>query len=204
MVQVKGIMLLLAANPKKHRPAKPFGKRDLNNILEVFRIFYAGLLENTQFQGNRKNRIAYWKEGGRLAKKMEKVRAGVYVEKEVLEQADAMLEAANVRSRNEFVSEALKFYIGYLHASKAENYLVQTLSSVLTSTIQDTENRLARMDFKIAVELSMLAHMIAYHSTNEIDEATFQKLHAKCVEDVKHLNGAVNLDDAYRYQKRKN
>lgn len=134
----------------------------------------------------------------------KKVRAGFYVEKELLMEADQLQEDANVKSRNEFVSEALKFYIGYLHSKKAENYLLQSLSSVLTSSIQDTENRLARMDFKIAVELSMLAHMIAYHSTNQIDEATFRKLHAKCVEDVKRLNGAVDLSDAYKYQKREN
>ena len=96
-----------------------------------------------------------------------------------------------MRSRNEFVTEALKFYCGYLNSRKAENYLLQFLSSVLTSTVQDTENRLARMDFKIAVELSMLAHMIAYHSESQIDESAFRKLHAKCVEEVKRLNGAV-------------
>lgn len=139
-----------------------------------------------------------------MAKKAEKVRTGFYIEKEVLEMVDSLLSVANVRSRNEFVTEALKFYCGYLTSRKAENYLLQSLSSVLTSTVQDTENRLARMDFKIAVELSMLAHMIAYHSESQIDESTFRKLHAKCVEEVKRLNGAVELDEAYRYQKSEN
>ena len=51
-----------------------------------------------------------------------KVRVGIYIEKAILEQADGLLETANVRSRNEFVAEALKFYMGYLLAGKAENY----------------------------------------------------------------------------------
>ncbi len=59
------------------------------------------------------------------------------------------------------------------------------------------ENRLARMEFKIAVELSMLAHMIAYHSESRIDESTFRKLHAKCAEEVKRLNGAVELAEKF-------
>ena len=139
-----------------------------------------------------------------MAKRTEKVRTGFYIEKKLLEMADSLLTTANVRSRNEFVIEALKFYCGYLQSRQAENYLLQSLSSVLTSTVQDTENRLARMDFKIAVELSMLAHMIAYHSESQIDEATFRKLHGKCVEEVKRLNGAVELDEAYRYQKSEN
>ena len=36
-----------------------------------------------------------------------KVRVGIYIEKAILEQADGLLETANVRSRNEFVAEAL-------------------------------------------------------------------------------------------------
>ena len=135
-----------------------------------------------------------------MARGKEKVRAGFYIEKEVLEMADSLLPAANVRSRNEFVTEALKFYCGYLNSGKAEDYLLQSLSSVLTSTVQDTENRLARMDFKIAVELSKLSQVIAY--THDVDGEALQKLHAKCVEEVKRINGAVEFEDAYRYQRR--
>lgn len=130
----------------------------------------------------------------------EKIRVGIYMEKELLDLADSLLPTANVRSRNEFVSEALRFYIGYLHAGQAENYLLQSLSSVMTSTVQDTENRLARMDFKLAVELSKLSQIIAY--THDVDESDLQKLHAKCVEEVRRINGTVTFEDAYRYQRR--
>lgn len=109
-----------------------------------------------------------------MGKETEKVRTGFYIEKEVLERADGMLDAANVRSRNEFVNEALKFYCGYLNSRKAEDYLLQSLSSVLTSTVKDTENRLARMDFKIAVELSKLSQVIAY--LHEVDEEALGRL----------------------------
>lgn len=59
-----------------------------------------------------------------MARGKEKVRIGFYIEKEVLEMADSLLPAANVRSRNEFVTEALKFYCGYLNSGKAEDYLL--------------------------------------------------------------------------------
>ena len=64
---------------------------------------------------------------------------------------DVYKRQANVRSRNEFVAEALTFYMGYLLAGKAENYFLQSLTSVLTGTVQDSENRLARMDFKLSL-----------------------------------------------------
>lgn len=128
-----------------------------------------------------------------------KVRVGIYIEKEVLEQADRLLSAADVRSRNEFVGLALKFYMGYLQAGKAENYLLQALSSAMSGCVQDSENRLARMDFKIAVELSKLSQIVAY--THDVDEESLAKLHAKCVNEVRRINGAIDFEDAYRYQK---
>lgn len=134
--------------------------------------------------------------------KPKMVRTGIYVEKEVLDWCDRLLETADARSRNEFVNEALKFYCGYVSSRQSEHYLVRTLSSVLTSTVQDTENRIARMDFKLAVELSKLAHVIAY--THEVDDEALQKLHSKCVDEVRHINGAVDFEDAYRYQRREN
>ncbi len=135
-----------------------------------------------------------------MANESEKVRTGFYIEKEVLDRCDELLSLANVKSRNEFVTEALKFYSGYLISQKVENYLLQTLSSVLTSTVRDTENRIARMDFKLAVEISKLAHVIAY--SHDIDEQTLEKLHLKCLDEVKRINGAVDFESAYKYQKR--
>lgn len=132
--------------------------------------------------------------------KQTMVRTGIYVEKDVLDWCDRLLEAADARSRNEFINEALKFYCGYISSRQSEHYLVQTLSSVLTSTVQDTENRIARMDFKLAVEISKLAHVVAY--THEVDEEALQKLHGKCVDEVRHINGAVDFEEAYKYQKR--
>lgn len=131
--------------------------------------------------------------------KIDKIRIGILIDKELIKRADELLETADVRSRNEFVAEAVRFYAGYLNARKAENYLMQSLSSVLTSTIRDTENRLARLDFKVAVELSKLAHVIAY--ANEIDETVLEKLHLKCLDEVKQIDGTIKFEDAYRYQK---
>lgn len=112
-----------------------------------------------------------------MAKETEKVRRGFYINKDILERVDGMLEEANVRSRNEFVTEALKFYMGYLTARRAEDYLLQSLGSVISGTVHDSENRIARMDFKVAVELSKLSHVIAY--THEVGENDLQKLHVK-------------------------
>jgi len=43
--------------------------------------------------------------------------------------------------------------------------------------------------------------VVAY--THAVDEQALQSLHLKCVEEVKRINGAVDFEDAYNYQKRR-
>ena len=128
-----------------------------------------------------------------------RVRKGFYIDEDILVQVDSLLEQANVKSRNEFLNQALKFYIGYLTSEKIENYMLQTISSVMHGTVKDSENRMARAMFKLAVEVSKLSHVIAF--SHEVDEESLRKLQGKCTEEVKRINGAVSFEDAYVFQR---
>lgn len=130
----------------------------------------------------------------------DKTKFSIRVDTQLLELADAYIRDSTVQNRTELIEDALRFYLGFLTSKKGEDYLLQSLSSVMTGTVQDSENRLARMDFKLAVELSKLSHVIAY--THEVDEDALHKLHLKCVEEVRRINGAIDFESAYKYQKR--
>lgn len=134
-----------------------------------------------------------------MGEEKSKVRKAFYIEEDILEQVDSLLQQADVKSRNEFLNQALKFYIGYLTSAKIENYMLSSISSVMHATVKDSENRMARAMFKLAVETSKLANVIAY--SQEIDEESMGKLHVRCMEEVKRINGAVKFEDAYEYQK---
>ena len=135
-----------------------------------------------------------------MGRNAEKTKFSIRVDTELLRLADTVVQNKVVRSRTELIEDAIRFYLGYLTAQNAEDYLLQSLSSVVGGTVKDTENRLARMDFKLAVEISKLAHVIAY--SHEVDEDALKKLHLKCVDEVKRINGAVEFEGAYKYQKR--
>ena len=77
--------------------------------------------------------------------------------------------------------------------------MLTTISSVMHATVKDSENRMARAMYKLAVETSKLSHVIAY--SHGVDEQALRKLQAKCAEEVKRINGAVRGD--YRRQGRK-
>ncbi|MFR4783795.1 ribbon-helix-helix domain-containing protein [Pilosibacter fragilis] len=131
----------------------------------------------------------------------EKTKFSIRVDTDLVELADTYIRSSTVKNRTELIEDALRFYLGFLTAQKAEDYLLQSLSSVMTGTVQDSENRLARMDFKIAVELSKLSQVIAY--SHDIDEDALKRLHLKCLEEVRRINGAIDFESAYKYQKRK-
>lgn len=130
----------------------------------------------------------------------DKTKFSIRVDTELLELADAYIRDSTIQNRTELIEDALRFYLGFLTSQKAEDYLLQAISSVMTGTVQDSENRIARMDFKLAVEISKLAHVIAY--THDVDEEALYKLHLKCLDEVKRINGAIEFEDAYKYQKR--
>lgn len=130
----------------------------------------------------------------------EKTKFSIRVDTDLVELADTYIRSSTVKNRTELIENALRFYLGFLTAQKAEDYLLQSLSSVMTGTVQDSENRLARMDFKIAVELSKLSQVIAY--SHDIDEDALKRLHLKCLEEVRRINGTIDFERAYKYQKR--
>lgn len=75
-------------------------------------------------------------------------------------QVDSLLQEADARSRNEFVNQALKFYIGYLTSENIENYMLSTISSVMHATVKDSENRVARMLFKLSLNLKICCYFL--------------------------------------------
>ena len=97
----------------------------------------------------------------------DKTKFSIRVDTELVALADSYIKDSTVKNRTELIEDALRFYLGFLTSEKAEDYLLQAISSVMTGTVQDSENRLARMDFKIAVELSKLSQVIAY--THDVD-----------------------------------
>ena len=133
---------------------------------------------------------------------IKKTKFSIRVNNNLLKAVDTYIEGSTVQSRTELIEYALRFYLGFLTAENAEDYMLDSVSSMMTGMMHDTENRLARMDFKIAVELSKLSQVIAY--SHDIDEEALSRLHLKCVEEVKRINGAVDFESAYSYQKREN
>lgn len=112
---------------------------------------------------------------------------------------ESIYKEDNCGSRSEFIEKAIVFYVGYLTSNDNSQYLPSVVTSTLKSIVAESDNRMNRMIFKLAVELAMTMNIVA--STNEIDRETLTKLRGECVKEVKRLNGSFSFDDAYDWQK---
>ena len=129
----------------------------------------------------------------------DNITTGIYIDKDLPDIINSYLKKANCRSRNEFINQAIRHYIAYLQKEQDNEFLTPALESVLSGMIGDTENRLARILFKLAVELSMLMHVTA--SQADIGGDELESLKKFCVDEVSHLNGRISFEKAYNFQK---
>lgn len=91
---------------------------------------------------------------------MEKVkngeRIGVYLNDDLLNRCDLAMNLVNVRSRSEFIRDALEHYIATLNVQGSSRVLTPALESVINSRIAMTEDRLSQLLFKLGVEIAMM------------------------------------------------
>ncbi len=117
---------------------------------------------------------------------------------ETLDEISAAYEQDNCKSKSEFIEKAVKFYLGYLKQERNVNYLSPMIISQMNAVVAGTEQRLSRNLFKMAVELGKISHTLA--ALNDVDEDTLRELHAMCVDEVRHINGCINFENAVRFQ----
>jgi len=127
------------------------------------------------------------------------ITTGIYIDRDLPDIITAYLKQADCRSRNEFINKAIRHYIAFLQKENDNEFLTPALESVLSGMIGDSENRLARILFKLATELSMLLHVTA--SQYDITEDEIDRLRRFCVDEVSRLNGNISLKGAVRHQR---
>lgn len=128
-----------------------------------------------------------------------KIKKGFWLSEDLDEKIDIYLRLDNCSSRSEFVEQALRFYIGYLNTKNAGAFLPETLSAMMTGTLDYYAGRIGSILFKQGVDLNVLGQIIAYDT--DIDEGEYQRLRGKAIRDMKHTNGRISFKDALDFQK---
>jgi len=128
-----------------------------------------------------------------------KEKFALWVYPETMEKVRKTYKDADCRSQSEFIEQAINFYWGHLSADENTNYLAPAIQSSLNATLNGMENRFSRLLFKLAVEMSMTMHIMAWQF--DVPEENIQALKGYCVEEVKRLNGRISFEKAFEHQK---
>lgn len=131
--------------------------------------------------------------------KYKKKRYTVWLSDEAIQKSDAAISSKRFPTRSDFIEKAISFYSGYLFEDDHLDFLSGVLLQAVKGTVVSSENRIARLLFKIAVEMAKLEQMLA--SINDMDEETMRRLHVRCVNEVKKINGIIKMEDAVQYQR---
>lgn len=128
----------------------------------------------------------------------DKQKFPLWAKPETLQSVKEIYQSDNCRSQSEFIERAILFYIGYLTADRPKSYLPNMFLSTMKSIVRESNNRMGRLLFKLAVETSMLLNVAA--SMWDIDKSELARLRGNCIEEVKRINGTISFDDAVDWQ----
>lgn len=126
-------------------------------------------------------------------------RTVVWLDAALLARVDGWWEADNCKNRSEFISKALRFYMGYLSTEDTSAYLSRALVDTLRGMLADNGNRLRSLLFKLCVEINMMGHTVAAHF--RADPVNRRELRAYAVDEVLRTNGQISFDDALDLQR---
>lgn len=128
----------------------------------------------------------------------EKIKFQMRISPETDRKIKTAMPLANCRSQNEFVEDALRFYCDYLASQDCFSVLPPMLVTAIRATVQNSEDHICRLLFKLAVEMDMMMNILA--AGMDIPEEQLRTLRGRCVQEVKKTHGMISLDDAVAYQ----
>ena len=103
------------------------------------------------------------------------------------------------KSQSEFIERAIQYYVGRVNAEDDTSYLPNAFLSNMRAIASESDNRVSRMLFKLAVEQAMMMNIMA--ANYDIEPGTLSRLRGSCVEEVKRLGGSFSMMDAVEWQK---
>lgn len=101
-------------------------------------------------------------------------------------------EQDGCQSRNDFILRAINFYVDYLEGHE-NSVLPPAIQSAVDGRLGMFENRMARLLYKLAVEMDMGISTVL--TALEIDPDYLKKLRAESVKNVKATNGKLTFEE---------
>ena len=130
--------------------------------------------------------------------KETKTKYAIYLYPSQMEEIKNLMDQANSKSQSEFVSDAIRFYIGYLQQGKNVDYLAPIIAQTIQEEIRSTEKNISQILFKLAVESAMLSELQA--TQIRVTGEQMEQLRRMCSRIVAENNGIITFEKAIKHQ----
>ena len=96
-------------------------------------------------------------------------------------------------SRNEFIRDAVDFYLEWLNIENTEKFLTPALESVISAKLRDVEYRISQNLFRMAVEQNVITQVLI--CDGKYSSETIYEFHENAVSMVEKTNGTFCPSD---------
>ena len=122
----------------------------------------------------------------------DKKRVSLYIDADILQKIDNSMKKSKSRSRNEFLIEAAQFYMGYLNKDNDARFLTESVDLSISNSVTKMEDRIAKVLFKLVVEMSMMMHLLA--ANLDLQKDTMSSLRRQCIDELKKSSGYLSFE----------
>lgn len=95
---------------------------------------------------------------------------GISMEEKVLLAIDSAMPKIDVRTRSEFITEAVLYFLSALNTEDVSKVLTPAVESSIRAATRESENHVSRMLFKMSVELDMLIYRCRIYAWKTIHQ----------------------------------
>ncbi len=128
----------------------------------------------------------------------KKSSSGVMLTQSQWDRCDRLASEKGYPSRNAFLRDAVDFYCSWLEKEQSERFLTPALESVISAKIRDSEERINRNLFKIAVDLAILSKIILNEDGGGYDEDVLAELRRDSIREVSETNGTIRMEERFK------
>ena len=118
----------------------------------------------------------------------KKEKFALYLTPEKKARLERRYQEDGSRSITGFIERAIDFYLDYLSANNAGLFLPTSIQSYLDGRVGQTENKMASLAYKQAVELDSF----------QFSEEDLRRRRAESVRNVKQTNGRISFEKRVR------
>ena len=118
---------------------------------------------------------------------------GIRMPEEQWEMCQEKSKELGYHNPSEFVRDAIDFYVEWTNRESSEKFLTPALESVVRGIVKDSEDRTARLLFKMVVDINLITRIICRDF--DYSEADLRRLRQEAVRIVSDTNGMIHLGE---------